>query len=131
MRIVTVNESAKLITGGPYAWSGEHPPEGYVSEEWALANGYRYTPPAPAPVPDAVPAWALQAILEERGKLTQLQAAIDKLTGATGRKVQWIFRRGDMFERDGDTVNNLGASIGYTPSQVDDLFRDANKLATS
>lgn len=131
MRLVKINESAKLITGGPYAWDGEHPPEGYVSEEWALTNGYRYTPPAPEPVPDAVPAWALQLILDERGKLNQLQAAIDNLTGPTGRRIQWIFRRGDMFDRDGDAVNDLGASIGYTPAQVDDLFRDANQLANS
>jgi len=131
-RVVQIDRPSKLIIGGPWIYADDYAEEGdFVLESWAQANGYKPGPPEPLPVPVSVPAWALQAILEERGKLTKLQAAIDSMTGATGHKVQWIFRRGDMFERDGDTVNSLGASIGLTPAQVDDLFRDANQLATS
>ena len=129
MRIVTVNESAKLITGGPYAWGEEQPPAGYVSEEWALTNGYRYTPPAPEPVPDEVAGWAIRAVLETRGKLKDLIDTIDGMTGGDATKVRWIFRDAPTIPRDGETVNNLGASIGYTPSQVDDLFREAERFA--
>ena len=99
--------------------------------EDAVAQGYTAAPPAPPPVPESVPAWALSAVLDSRGKLADLQAAIEKLTPeSTKNRVKWLFQRGDQFERDGDIVNGLGAAIGYTtPAQVDQLFRDAFNYA--
>ena len=91
----------------------------------AIAN-----PPAPKPwVPSQVPAWALSSILDQRGKLAALELAIQALTEPTKSRVRWLFQRGDMFDRDGDVVNGLGAAIGYSPAQVDQLFVDAYNYA--
>lgn len=129
-RLAEVDRQKKLILNVTMQPEGAPFESRFMPEAEALAAGYTLAPRID-PVPVAVPAWALQAVLEERGKLDGLQAAIDSMTGPTGRKVQWIFKRGDLFERDGDTVNSLGAAIGYTPSQVDDLFISAAKLANS
>lgn len=91
----------------------------------AIAN----PPPAKPWVPSQVPAWALSSILDQLGKLSALELAIDGLAEPTKSRVKWLFQRGDMFERDGDVVNGLGAAIGYTPAQVDQLFVDAFNYA--
>lgn len=132
MQVVQVNREARTYIG-PWEWSDESVPSGdYLTLQDAVAKGYTPEPPVPPAVPESVPAWALSAVLDARGKLTELQAAIDKLTPASTRtRVQWLFRRGDQFERDGDVVNGLGAAIGYTPEQVDQLFRDAEAYANA
>lgn len=93
----------------------------------AIAN-----PPTPQPwVPVSVPAWALSAVLDSRGKLDGLNLAIDGLSEPTRTRVRWLFDRGEYFERDGEIVNGLGAAIGYTPDQVDQLFRDSYVYANA
>lgn len=91
----------------------------------AIAN----PPPVKPWVPVSVPAWALSSILDQRGKLAALEVAIEGLAEPTKSRVKWLFQRGDMFERDGDVVNGLGAAIGYSPAQVDQLFVDAFNYA--
>ena len=132
MQVVETNESSRTYIG-PWEWhAGSVVVPPYMLHEDAVAAGYRPAPPAPPPVPESVPAWALSAVLDARGKLSELQSAIDKITPASTRtRVQWLFRRGDQFERDGDVVNGLGAAIGYTPEQVDQLFRDAAAYASA
>lgn len=131
MRLVQPDYMAGTYTG-PWLYpdDGQIPP-GLITEQAAVEAGLKQYP-LPVPVPEAVPAWALSAVLDARGKLAELQAAIDKITPASTRtRVQWLFRRGEQFERDGDVVNSLGAAIGYTPAQVDQLFRDAESYANA
>lgn len=133
MKVVKVDRQARTYEG-PWDWSEDSVPSGvYLTLADATAQGFTLAPPPPPPVPDSVPAWALSAVLDARGKLAELQAAIEKLTPAsTKSRVKWLFTRGDQFERDGDVVNGLGAAIGYTtPAQVDQLFRDAEAYANA
>lgn len=133
MKVVLVDRQARTYIG-PWEWSNDSVPSGdYLTLVDATAQGFTLAPPPPPPVPESVPAWALSAVLDARGKLADLQAAIERLTPAsTKARVKWLFTRGDHFERDGDVVNGLGAAIGYTtPEQVDQLFRDAEAYANA
>ncbi|NCX06368.1 MAG: RidA family protein [Actinobacteria bacterium] len=60
-----------------------------------------------------------------------LEAAVAALPNGIGTKFRWLFVRGDTFPRYGTTVDSLGAAIGLTRDQVDDLFIEAQKLADS
>lgn len=132
MKVVKVDRQARTYTG-PWDWSDNSVPSGdYLTLADATAQGFTLAPPAPPSVPESVPAWALSAVLDARGKLGDLQAAIDRITPAsTKSRVKWLFARGDQFERDGDVVNGLGAAIGYTPDQVDQLFRESEAYANA
>ncbi|NBW20266.1 MAG: hypothetical protein EBR82_71085 [Caulobacteraceae bacterium] len=87
--------------------------------------------PKPKPesnVPVEVEAWKLQAVLDRRGKLSAVNAAVDGYKGDDAPLIRARWRRGDAFPRDGATVNSLGAAIGYTPEEVDQLFIEADKI---
>lgn len=127
MRIVIPNLTAKTYKG-PFAYADGPVPPGYVRESEAIAQGYTQEP-EPERVPEEVEAWKLAAVLDSRGKLQAIEAAIAAYTGPEAAIVRARWRRGVEFPRNGDTVNALGAAIGYTPAQIDDLFREAAKIA--
>lgn len=91
----------------------------------AIAN------PAPQKeyVPASVPKWAFLLVLRRMGKEDALKAAIGAYNGADAARVRAKWEASEVIERDGDTVNALGAAVGYTPEQVDQVFRDAEKEA--
>jgi hypothetical protein len=129
-RVVQVNRIDKVITGGPWLYQDSFNPSGdLLLESTALAGGFVYPPPQPPPVPESVPAWALQAYMDSIGKLIAMQNAVDSYIGSDAIKVQWIFRRGEMFPRYTDATNAIGLAMGLTPSQIDDAFRKAEQLA--
>ena len=128
--VVQVNQAQKLIVGGPWLYDDDFTGSGdFVLESWALANGYKFGSPAPLPVPARVPAWAIQAYMDSIGKLIALENAVESYTGPDALKVQWIFRRGEMFPRNTDATNAIGLAMGLTPTQIDDAFRKAEQLA--
>jgi hypothetical protein len=130
MKIVELNLAAKTYRG---PW--EFPDDSILIDvtdtlENAIARGFIPEPPAKN-VPEEVPAWALMAVVDARGKKAALEAAVNALPNGTGVKFRWLFARGDMFPRNGATVNLLGAAIGLTPAQIDDLFIEAQTMAES
>ena len=130
MKIVELNLEAKTYRG---PW--EFPDNTTLTDrittlEDAITRGFVPEPPSKN-VPLEVPAWALMAVVDARGKKAALEAAVNALPDETGNKLRWLFARGEMFPRDGATVNSLGAAIGLTPAQTDDLFIEAQTMADS
>lgn len=128
MRIVTVNEQAKLITGGPYAWDGGQPPAGYVSEEWALANGYTYSGPAPVPVPDSVDAWKFRAVCEQQGLTVSIDAFIASQDEPPRIALENFWRSGTEVPRHNEMVTAIAEALGKTEAQIDALFIAASQI---
>jgi hypothetical protein len=131
MRIVTVNDQAKLITGGPYAWDGEQPPAGYVSEEWALANGYTYPGPDPVPVPESVEAWKFRAVCEQQGLTVSIETFIASQNEPPRIALENFWRSGTEVPRHNDMVKDIAEALGKTEAQIDALFIAASQIQIS
>lgn len=97
--------------------------------EDAVAHGYKPAPPALPPVPVSVPKWAFLLVLRRAGKEAALKAAIAAYSGPNADRVRAKWDADPDIERNGSTINALGAAIGYTPEQVDQVFRDADREA--
>lgn len=84
--------------------------------------------PEPEPVPDQVSNVQAHALLIQRGLLDQAQAAISAISNDTERQLaQLAFDRG-TFVRNSPMVEGLGASLGLSSDQIDQMFRDAAKV---
>lgn len=127
MNVVLVNREARTYVG-PWEWSDESVPSGdYMTLEDATEQGFQPEPPKPEPVPVSVPKWAFLLVLRSMGKEDALKAAIAAYNGADAARVRAKWEASEAIERDGSTVNSLGAAVGLTPDQVDQVFRDALK----
>lgn len=130
MKVVIIIDRAAKTFDGPWTWHDESVVEGdYLRLEDAVAQGYKPEPPAPPPVPVSVPKWAFLLVLRRAGKEAALKAVIAGYTGPNADRVRAKWEADPDIERNGATINALGAAIGYTPTQVDQVFRDAEKEA--
>ncbi len=80
----------------------------------------------PAPVPERVDMWQARAAL----RLAGLYEAADAAIAASGNPAlieAWT--NGNSFRRDSPAIAQLGAALGLTPAQIDDLFRSAAGIA--
>lgn len=129
MHVVLVNREARTYVG-PWEWSDESIPSGdYLTLKDAEANGYTPEPAAPPAVPVSVPKWAFLLVLRRAGKEAALKAAIAAYAGPNADRVRAKWEADPDIERNGATINALGAAVGYTPQQVDQVFRDADREA--
>lgn len=80
--------------------------------------------PAPEPVPAAVSKFQAQAALYAAGLLDDVEAAVS----AADRFVQLAWQGATVFERTSPTIAALGAAIGLSDADLDDLFREAAKI---
>lgn len=129
MQVVQANESSKTYIG-PWEWhNGSVVESPYMLLEDAVGQGYTAAPPAPPTVPVSVPKWAFLLVLRRAGKEAALKAAIAAYSGPNADRVRAKWEADPDVERNGATINALGASVGYTPEQVDQVFRDAEKEA--
>ena len=80
-------------------------------------------------VPASVAKWAFLLILRSMGKEDALKTAIAADNGADSARVRAKWEASEIIERDGATVDSLGAAVGLSPAQVDQVFRDALKEA--
>lgn len=92
---------------------------------WAVVD-IPYAPPAPSPppVPVSVTPRQAQLALHAVGLLDDVEAAVD----AADRPIQIAWRAATEYRRDDPVVGALGAAIGLTATEVDDLFRAAATL---
>lgn len=81
-----------------------------------------------ASIPEEVDRWKLRAILKERGYFNAIESAFAAIPEpAQGRlREKWIGQ--ETVQRNHPTIVQLGAAIGLTPSQIDDIFRAASSL---
>lgn len=81
-----------------------------------------------APTPQSVPLWAFRAVLTVQGITPQVDGLIAALPEPqkTVAQVQWEF--GNFIDRDHPLIVAMGAEIGLTPDQIDDVFRQAAQL---
>ena len=121
MNVVTLDKTAKLITGGPWNWQGDTPPAGYVTEEWALANGYTWKPSPPA-VPASVDNWRFRAVCQQQGLTAQIEAFIASQPEPPRIALQNFWEFGTEVPRDNDMVDAIGKALGKTPAQIDAIF---------
>jgi hypothetical protein len=90
-----------------------------VRRTWTVLN----------PVPEDVPLWAFRASLV-LGGITQSQ--VDALTAGlqepakTVATIQWNY--GNYIERGHTLIGQLGAQLGLSSNQIDDVFRTAASL---
>lgn len=83
-------------------------------------------PPFVAPVPASVSRFQARAALAMAGLLTQVDAAI----AASGNILaQLAWADAQVFERGSPTIAAMAGALGLTAEQIDDLFRQAAKIA--
>lgn len=105
-----------------YVWTGDTTPDNGVTF-------YRGGALLKAPVPDIVPLWAFRAALVLDGVT---QAQVDALIASlpepakTVATIQWNY--GNYIERSHELIGQLGAAMGLTPEQIDNVFRTAATL---
>lgn len=80
-------------------------------------------------VPVEVERWKLRAALELNGYLAAVEAAINALppTQQIVLKAKWAGQ--ETVQRNHPTIIQLGAAIGLTPAQIDNIFIQASRLA--
>lgn len=117
--------------------NGAAPSGHVVFETWELVWAWKdanpdkrpQPPEAPIQVPPEVAAWKIVLALKTRGHYDKLDAFIRAMTGPNAAVIQARWDYGDVFPRDGRAVDQLlNAALGYTPSQTDDLFREADAI---
>ena len=82
-------------------------------------------PPAPpTPVPQSVTPRQARLALLNAGLLTQVEAAI--AAGNAADKITWEYAL--EIRRTDSMIINIGAALGLTEAQIDDLFRTAATL---
>ena len=83
---------------------------------------------AAAAIPEEVERWKLRAILKERGYFNAIEAAFNAIPEPEQTRVRekWIGQ--ETVQRNHPTIVQLGAAIGLTPSQIDDVFKAAAAL---
>lgn len=97
--------------------------DGVWHERWTLVDA------PPSPVPQLVEMAQARLALLQAGLLSQVDAAIDAIPEAAQReaaRVEWEYRT--VVRRDSQLVISLGASLGLTGEQIDELFRQAAGL---
>lgn len=79
-------------------------------------------------VPEAVTMRQARLALVQSGMLTQVNTAVANMPGAQGdaARIEWEFS--STVERHRPLVQALGAALGLTDAQLDDLFRLAATL---
>lgn len=97
--------------------------DGVWQERWTLIDA-----PAP-PVPEAVQMAQARLALLDAGLLSRVDAAIDAIPDPIEReasRIEWEYRT-EVY-RNSQLVLSLGAALGLTDNQIDELFRQAAGL---
>jgi hypothetical protein len=103
------------------------------SETAAIGDSYENgqfikPPPPPVPVPDSVTMRQARLALLQAGLLSSVDAAIDGLPepDRSAAKIEWEYAA--VVQRGSGLVPAMGAALGLTEAQLDDLFIQAATL---
>lgn len=103
---------------------------GYEYQRWLDAGNVPEPapPPPPPPVPQAVTMRQARLVLLGAGLLPQVEAAIDALPEPqkSAAKIEWEYSQ--EVQRYNGFVSQLAATLGFSESQLDELFITASGL---
>lgn len=94
---------------------------GAVSE---VDDGLPDPEPQPDPVPAIISRFQARAALMDAGLLADVELAV----GSAGPLVQLAWAEAVEWRRDSPTIAAIGAALGLTDAQMDDLFRAAVQI---
>lgn len=127
MKIVEINQANRTYRG-PYEWpDGSLLINGLMTLDDAVKAAYK-PEQFVSPVPTSVAKWAMLCVIRARNKEDAVKTAIANYKGSNADRLKAKWEADPEVEREGPTANALGAAIGYTPEQVDDLFREAARV---
>lgn len=130
MGLCILNSLGQIVTivrpDLPPGWT---PPEGHTAvPEDQLPPGTQWAPQPPPPVPAEVPLWSFRAALA----LASMKSAAETLIAALPEPQKTVatqqYEYGNFIERGHPLIEGLGAQLGLTSAQIDDLFRTADSL---
>lgn len=80
------------------------------------------------PIPTEIPLWAFRSILTLQGYASQVDSLILALPEPqkTIANVQWQY--GNFIERNHPLIDALGAELGLTKEDINNIFKEASKL---
>lgn len=78
--------------------------------------------PVPPVVPQVVAMSSFQLALLEIGELDNVQPVIDSLPMPDKRKAQILWDKANTVERNNPFIVSMGAAMGKTEQEIDDLF---------
>lgn len=94
---------------------------------WSYVKGeFVAPPPLPEPVPEKITLWQARAILDMTGNLDKANAAV---AGSKNAALKAVWEYGNEISRASGAIDDLGAAIGLTAGEIDDLFRNAAALS--
>lgn len=111
---LSASQEAEYLSGKKY-WTPTGPMQGSLS-----------TPPVQ--VPRSIPNWRARAVIELNGLTTQVEQAIEAMTGPEGIVARFAWNGNADFERNGTTVTALANALGLSDAQIDDMFIQAAQL---
>ena len=79
------------------------------------------------PVPTNLPAWRIRVVLKRRGLLNNVKQLIASLP-KEARDIAEEQLVDSKFERHHPLIDQLGAALGLTSDDLDDIFREADAL---
>lgn len=86
----------------------------------------RLPDPEPQPViPDTVPMYKVRKLLIKQGLMPAVEAALEAMTGEAGELARVDWEYAPNLVRLSPLVQALGAGIGLTPQQIDELVAAA------
>lgn len=123
--ICILNSLGQIVTKvRPDVPPGWQPPEGHTAvPEDQLPPGTQWVPQPPQPVPTEVPLWAFRAALAMAGLKTSAEALIAALPEPNKTVATQQYEYGNFIERQHPLINGLGAQLGLTSAQIDEIFR--------
>ena len=79
-------------------------------------------------VPQEIETWKFQQVLAQQGLTSSVESAIQSLQepSKTIAIIRW--NKKPTIRRNNALTNQIGAAVGLTPDQIDDLFRTAENI---
>lgn len=103
-------------------------PDGTSEEIWTKKLAPYAAAPASASIPDITPRQARQALILSGISLQDIDAALDSLPEPMKSLAKTEWEYSIAFQRNRPLVVQVGQMLGWTPEQLDDLWRFAGGL---
>jgi hypothetical protein len=113
--------TAAEIADAGYVEAPEPPAFDPETEQLLWDGAWSVVPLPPPPVPDAVTPAQAKLALHAAGLLDAAEVAV----ATAGVEAQIYWTSALTFERQHPLILSIGAALGLTEAQIDDLFRDA------